>query len=175
MMSLTGGRFNYLEADELQVLELPYRNDRMSMLLILPAQGGLKALEAELSAGRVSAWRRDLSMEPVDIFLPRFTLNARYNLRDVLSEMGMPSAFEMEADFSGMDGKKDLYIQQAVHQGFVEVNEEGTEAAAATGVAMGLKSMPAPPAEFRADRPFLFLIQERGTGRVVFMGRVQKP
>ncbi len=177
MMALSGdnARFNYSEPPGLQMLELPYKNDRLSMLLLLPAQGGLKELERTISPEQLSAWKQGLYKERVDVYLPRFVLNARYSLPDTLSEIGMPSAFTLQADFSGMDGKKDLYIRQAVHQGFVEVNEEGTEAAAATGVSMDLKSMPMPVAQFRADRPFLFLIQERETGRIVFMGRVQKP
>jgi serpin B len=177
MMQLSGenARFNYAESPGLQILELPYRNDRLSMLLLLPAQGGLKELERTLSPEQLSAWKQGLYEESVDVYLPRFVLNAKYNLPGTLAEMGMPAAFTLQADFSGMDGKKDLYIRQAVHQGFVEVNEEGTEAAAATGVSMDLKSMPMPAARFRADRPFLFLIQERETGRIIFMGRVQKP
>lgn len=177
MMSLTGdsARFNYAETGGLQLLELPYKNSALAMLVVLPRQGGMKELEDSLSPDKVADWDKALYKERVNVFLPRFILNARYDLPVILSRMGMPTAFTLRADFSGMDGNKDLYIQQAVHQGFVEVNEEGTEAAAATGVAMALKSMPMPPSEFRADRPFLFLIRERGTGRVIFMGRVQNP
>ncbi len=177
MMELSGdsARFNYAEPPGLQVLELPYKNDRLSMLLLLPAQGGLKDLESALSPEQLTAWKQALYREKVEVSLPRFVLKERYSLPETLAEMGMPSAFTLQADFSGMDGKKDLYIRQAVHQGFVEVNEEGTEAAAATGVSMDLKSIPMPATQFRADRPFLFLIQERETGRIVFMGRVQKP
>jgi serpin B len=177
MMEFSGdsARFNYAEPSGLQILELPYKNDRLSMLIILPAQGGLKELETKLSPEQLSAWKQELYEERVDVRLPKFVLNAKYSLPETLAEMGMPSAFTLQADFSGMDGKKDLYIREVVHQGFVEVNEEGTEAAAATGVSMDLKSMPMPATQFRADRPFLFLIQERGTGRIVFMGRVQKP
>ena len=111
----------------------------------------------------------------MDVFLPKFILNAKYMLPDTLAKMGMPTAFTENADFSGMDGTKNLYIQRVVHQGFVEVNEEGTEAAAATGVALGLKSMPMAAPKFRADHPFIFLIQERETGKILFMGRVEKP
>jgi serpin B len=90
--------------------------------------------------------------------------------------MGMSDAFDAgKADFSGMDGTRNLFISAAVHKAFVEVNEQGTEAAAATGIAMGLTSLPAPPIEFRADHPFLFLIRERQTGSLLFLGRVTDP
>jgi len=177
MMERTGkkARFNYAETDDLQLLELPYKKGGLSMLVILPAQDGLKKLEEALSPEKLAAWKSELHSERVDVFLPKFILKARYSLPETLAEMGMPTAFTKAADFSGMDGTKDLYIQQVVHQGFVEVNEEGTEAAAATGVSMALKSMPMPATQFRADRPFLFLIQEQETGRILFLGRVQKP
>ena len=177
MMKRTGegAKFNYCQAGDLQLLELPYKSGGLSMLIILPAEGGLKELEREISPARLDSWKKDLYSRRVDVFLPRFSMTARYALPGILSEMGMPRAFTDKADFSGMDGTKNLYIQQVVHQGFVEVNEEGTEAAAASGVAMGLKSMPMPAPQFRANRPFIFLIQERGTGKIIFMGRVEKP
>ncbi len=178
MMKLSGegAKFNYCQAGGLQLLELPYKTGGLSMLVILPAEGGLKKLEKELSAAKLSLWEKELDNRRVDVFLPRFSLSAKYALPDTLAKMGMPEAFTDKADFSGMDGTKNLYIQQVVHQGFVEVNEEGTEAAAATGVAMGLKSMPmqAPP-QFRVNRPFLFLIRDSAAGKIVFMGRVEKP
>ncbi len=177
MMKRTGegAEFNYFQTMDIQVLELPYKNSGLSMLIILPAEGGLKKLEKELSPVKLDYWRKGLYNTRVDVFLPRFSLNDRYSLPGTLAKMGMPRAFTDQADFSGMDGSKNLYIQQVVHQGFVEVNEEGTEAAAATGVAMGLKSMPMPAPQFRANRPFIFLIQESATGKIVFMGRVEKP
>lgn len=177
MMKLAGegAKFNYAEDGETQVLELPYKNPGLSMLVLLPPAGGLKKLEESLSAEKLDSWRGMLSYDRVDVFLPRFTLAARYDLQAGLSALGMPAAFTPAADFSGMNGEKTLYIQRAVHQGFVEVNEEGTEAAAATGVSMGLKSMPQPPSRFLADHPFLFLIREKEGGRILFMGRVLKP
>ena len=171
-----GAEFNYCQAGDLQLLELPYKSGGLSMLVILPAEGGLKKLERELSPAKLDSWKKELYNRRVDVFLPRFSLNAKYTLEDTLAKMGMPRLFTDKADFSGMDGTKNLYIQHVVHQGFVEVNEEGTEAAAATGVAMGFTaSMPEQAPQFRADRPFLFLIQESGTGKIVFMGKVEKP
>jgi serpin B len=93
---------------------------------------------------------------------------------DTLKRMGMPTAFTMRADFSGMDGTKDLLIQDVIHQAFVEVNEEGTEAAAATAVVVGLKMVQRIPV-FRADHPFIFIIQQRDTGNILFLGRVTHP
>ena len=170
-----GVKFNYAQTADLQLLEMPYKDGKLSMLVLLPPLEGLKKLEKEISPAKLDAWKKDMSVRRVDVFLPKFILNAKYMLPDTLAKMGMPTAFTDKADFSGMDGKKDLYIQRVVHQGLVEVNEEGTEAAAATGVAMGLKSMSLPAPRFRADHPFMFLIQERETGKIIFMGRVEKP
>jgi len=113
----------------------------------------------------------------VRVHLPRFTMTSTFRLDDTLASMGMADAFmENRADFSGMDGRPGhLHIGAVVHKGFVEVNEEGTEAAAATAVGIRVTAMPAPPPEFRADRPFLFLIKENGTGSILFMGRMTDP
>ncbi|MGM0568287.1 MAG: serpin family protein [Elusimicrobiota bacterium] len=109
----------------------------------------------------------------------RFIFDSKYFLSQNLSEMGMPSAFTRPsqpggADFSGISGKKDLYISSVIHQAFVDVNEEGTEAAAATGVVMSIESAVSVPV-FRAGHPFIFLIQERESGNILFMGRVVNP
>ena len=109
------------------------------------------------------------------VWLPKFTYASSFQLNGALSALGMPTAFTEKADFSGMDGTKKLYIQKAIHKAFVEVNEEGTEAAAATGVAMGIKSMDFDFATFRADRPFLYFIEDTKSGTVLFMGRVDDP
>ena len=111
------------------------------------------------------------------VSLPKFTLETKYTLRQILAEMGMPTAFG-DADFSGMDGTRKLYIQEIIHQAYVEVNEEGTEAAAATAVVMwGKGAVPAesPVPVFRADHPFIFLIQDNTSGNILFMGRVENP
>jgi len=170
-----GAKFNYCQTGVLQLLELPYKSGGLSMLVLLPVEGGLKALESGLTPENLAVWKKGLSNRSVDVFLPRFSLNTRYSLPGTLAKMGMSAAFTDNADFSGMDGTQELYIQQVVHQGFVEVNEEGAEAAAATGVSMALKSMAMPVPQFRANRPFIFLIQETATGKILFMGRVEKP
>ncbi|HUS48181.1 MAG TPA: serpin family protein, partial [Phycisphaerae bacterium] len=124
----------------------------------------------------VSAWLEELRKRQVDVRLPRFQLKTRYYLQEPLSAMGMPDAFVPEkADFSGMDGTKSLFISKVIHQAFVDVNEEGTEAAAATAVVMRKTNGGAPPTIFRADHPFLFLIRHEKTGAILFMGRVANP
>ena len=172
------GRFNYLEGDTFQALELPYASDDLSMIVLLPrAADGLATLEESMTPNRLDTWLADLQSHRVDVALPRFKIEARFELRGVLPAMGMPDAFDRDrADFSGMTGGRDLYISAVIHKAFVEVNEEGTEAAAATGVVMALRAVrPEPVASFRADHPFSFLIRDRRTGSLLFMGRVANP
>ena len=169
--------FNYTENDELQVLELPYSGDDLSMLIFLPKDDDIKTFENSITVERLIEWKKDLREQRVDVFMPRFKFETKYFMAETLKEMGMPTAFSGSADFSGMTGKRDLFISAVIHQAFVEVNEEGTEAAAATAVVMELTSAaePAPIPTFRADHPFVFIIQEKGTGSILFIGRVSDP
>ncbi len=167
--------FKYTNRDGVQILELPYKGNKLSMVVLLPKQGELTRLENMMSAQQLQDWINALTMqEEVRVYLPRFKMTQQFSLGDVLKAMGMKDAFSRDADFSGMTGKKDLYISAVVHKAFVEVNEEGTEAAAATGVVMTLKSaMPARRIPvFRADRPFIFIIRDNVSGSILFMGRV---
>ena len=108
--------------------------------------------------------------------MPKFTFDTKYFMNETLAKMGMPTAFTYDADLSGMDGTQNLFIQKVIHQAFVDVNEEGTEAAAATGVSVGIKSaMPQQPTIFRADHPFIFAIQDKENGNILFLGRVSNP
>jgi serpin B len=167
------GRFAFAAADELDLLELPYAGERLSMVLLLPKKvDGLAALEQSLSKENLDQWLGQLRQQPVRVGLPRFTLGSRFDLTRTLAAMGMPDAFSGAADFSGMTGRQDLFIGLVVHEAKVEVNEEGTEAAAATAVKM---KRGAPPASFTADHPFLFLIRDKQTGTILFMGRVANP
>ncbi|MBU4342063.1 MAG: serpin family protein, partial [Candidatus Altiarchaeota archaeon] len=178
MMSLTGddARFNYAEDEDVQVLELPYDGEEVSMFVILPKENDLEDVEDSLSMKEINVWRNDLQEEEVQVFLPKFRLETKYFLPEALKELNMVDAFDSEvADFSGMDGTKDLFISNVIHQAFVEVNEEGTEAAAATAVVVGLASAMPRYKTFRADHPFIFIIQEKGTGNILFMGRVTDP
>jgi serpin B len=111
----------------------------------------------------------------VDVSLPRFELTFPFRLDDSLKTMGMMDAFSDNADFSGMDGSKELYIGAVLHKAFVIVSEQGTEAAAATAVTMQTKALAFQPIVFRADHPFVFLIRENSTGSILFLGRVVNP
>ena len=174
MMSMHEEEFNYYEDDKMQILEMPYDGEELSILVLLPKDNDLTELERTISADDLGAWRGALRQETLDVYIPKFTFETKYSLSDILANMGMPTAFSMGADFSGMNGKKELFIGIVVHQAFVEVNEEGTEAAAATGVDMTLSAMPMTKT-FRADHPFIFLIQERNSGNILFLGRVIDP
>jgi len=174
LMALTA-RVRYGEMESLQVLELPYVGNRLSMLVLLPKEiEGLGALEAILSAKNLQAWRRGLHKTKVYMIVPKFKMTCQFRLDDTLRSMGITDSFShLSADLSGMTGRRDLFIGAFVHKAFVEVNEEGTEAAAATGV--GLPRGGAVPPVFKADHPFLFIIQENQTGSILFMGRVADP
>jgi len=168
--------FLYLEEGDLQVVELPYAGNELSMLILLPRQvDGLAALEKSLKEEKLSAIESKLLRARVHVSLPRFKMTQSFQLTRSLQVLGMELPFTARADFSGMDGKKDLFISAAVHKAYVDVNEQGTEAAAASGVGMTVASSPPPPKEFRADHPFLFVIRHKGSDSLLFMGRVQNP
>jgi len=177
MMRLIGNdvKFNYAETDEIQILEMSYHGKDVSMLIILPKGNDLANIEKSITLEKLSEWKNMLNEQRVDIFIPKFKFETKYFMAKALSDMGMPTAFGSTADFSGMDGTRDLFIQNVIHQAFVEVNEEGTEAAAATGVVMGLTSVGPRIPIFRADHPFIFIIQEIETGNILFLGRVSDP
>ena len=177
MMRLTGdeAEFNYFEDEELQMLEMLYEGDDLSMIILLPKDDSLESLEESLTTQNLNEWRSQSREQRVNVYMPRFTFESKYILNENLKEMGMPTAFNpAAADFSGIADVEQLYIGLVIHQAFVDVNEEGTEAAAATGVGMDLTSMPMVK-EFRADHPFIFIIQERETGNILFLGRVMDP
>ncbi len=171
--------FNYLETDDMQALELPYQGERVSMIILLPKNDNISSLERSLSLEKLSDIRKGLQERLVEVYIPKFKFSTKYSLVDNLKGIGLTIPFASEADFSGIDGKKDLFISDVIHQAFVDVNEEGTEAAAATAVIFGATA--APPSRrieipvFRADHPFIFIIQERETGNILFMGRVSDP
>jgi len=168
----------FFAGDGIKIVELDYFGDGISMIILLPDTAeGIAALEARLNEALLSRWMGSLKKQMVSVHLPRFSMNwGAKNIVPDLRELGMRDAFVSKAaDFSGIDGSRDLLISSVFHKAFVEVNEEGTEAAAATGVMVGVTSMPAPPEVFRADHPFLFLIREKTTGTILFMGRLSKP
>ncbi|MHB8053360.1 MAG: serpin family protein [Methanoregula sp.] len=171
----------YAENGDLQMLSMPYEHTtgkELSMVVLLPKADNLTTTEASLSADTLSVLQQSATSRRVMVYFPKFTLKTKYSLPDTLGAMGMPTAFTGNADFSGMDGTKDLLISDVIHQAFVDVNEEGTEAAAATAVVMKLAAAPANPEPvpvFRADHPFIFLIQDDETGAILFIGRVVNP
>jgi len=178
MMSLTGEEteFNYAKTEELQILELPYDGEELSMLILLPKEDDLNPLEKSLDAEKLIEWKNMLRKQEIDVYMPKFTFETKYLLPETLKAMGMPTAFSMAADFSGMDGTRKLFISNVIHQAFVEVNEEGTEAAAATAVVMEITSVGSDPRNmFRADHPFIFIIQQKDSGNILFLGRVTNP
>jgi serpin B len=168
-------KFGYAERDGLQILELPYAGDDLSMILLLPRKkDGLSELEESLTVENLSEWTGKLWYGEVQVYLPRFSTAFPFRLDDTLMSMGMIDAFR-EADFSGMDETKVLKIGAVLHKAFIDVNEEGTEAAAATAVAMRMKGLPPPTPTFHADHPFVFLIREKSTESILFLGRVVDP
>lgn len=183
MMSLIPEKekFQYAETEKLQILDLPYEGNDLSMLILLPKTDDLREVEESLNPENLSAWKRLLNRETVSVYLPKFKFETSYFMAEDLISMGMPTAFTLgidfggEADFSGMTGKQGLNIDQVIHKAFVEVNEEGTEAAAATAVVTRFASLAAEPKIFTADHPFVFLIQDNETGNILFVGRVSDP
>jgi len=166
-------RFPYAEVDGHQVIELPYVGGKTSMVVMLPAAGGFRQFEAGLDADRLAGLLAELDDRRGRIEVPRFELGTEYSLPRRLRELGMELPFTEGADFGGMVEDTDVLIDDVVHEAFVAVDEEGAEAAAATGVSVEPVSEP-PPEQFEmtVDRPFLFAIRDRPTGSVLFLGRV---
>jgi serpin B len=169
--------FGYVAGDGYQAIELPYRNGDASMLIVLPDPGQFGAVEQQLGAKMMVDLVDGMTFVPVDLSLPKFTYESEFNLNAALIALGMPDAFDPgRADFSGMDGARDLYISDVLHKAFVAVDEKGTEAAAATAVIMELTSAPmGEPVTFTVDRPFIYMIRDQQTGTLLFLGRVVDP
>ena len=169
--------FLYAERDGVQLLVLPYVGQSLHMLVLLPKQGGLTELEGQLNAGYLESWTSKVGLCKVDVLLPRFSIVSSHSLVKPLQSLGMQDAFDAgRADFSGMSRRRPLFIQTAEQTCLVEVNEEGTVAAAATHTSFGCAATIEPEhVTFHADRPFLFLIRENNTGMVLFVGRVANP
>jgi serpin B len=181
MMHRTGG-YRYYDGGTFQALELPYSGNEISMVVLLPKQtDGLAALEHSFTKDAPRDWIQKL--EPVDkviLSLPRFTMTQQFELSSTLSAMGMSRAFSSAADFSGMTGEPDFAISAAIHKAFIDVDEQGTEAAAATAIVMYATAMrrefpEPPPIVFRADHPFLFILLDAKSGSMLFLGRVIDP
>lgn len=174
------GRFGYYETDDIQVLEMPYAGDvnhRFSMLILLPKKEGLGEAEEKLTPQFVEKLINSITPQKVDVTVPKFKFESEYRLGRTLQEMGIRNAFSDKADFSGIS-EEPLAISDVIHKAFISVAEKGTEAAAATAVTL---TAAAPPGEeqkykvFRADHPFIFMIINRESGMILFMGRLEDP
>ncbi len=166
----------YAQGDGYQAIELPYRGGNASMVILVPDAGNLSKFEAGLTGEQLQSIVDSMETRGLALTMPKFEYDAKASLADILAEMGMPDAMDPNrADFSGMDGTRDLYITDVFHKAYVAVDEEGTEAAAATAVIVGLESMPQMDVELTIDRPFVYLIRDTETGAVLFLGRVVDP
>jgi serpin B len=163
----------YGTADGWQAVELPYIGDGLAMMFIVPDD--LAAIEASLDDDVFGEIVAALQPGTVELSMPRFSIETETTLKPLLSELGMPTAFTDRADFSPMTREVALAISEVVHQANIDVDESGTEAAAATAVIMRATSAPAVDLTLSIDRPFLFALRDTGTGAVLFLGRVTDP
>ncbi|MFW3145558.1 MAG: serpin family protein [Thermoplasmatota archaeon] len=162
----------YYEDDDLQALELPYKGDELSMILVLPRDGDMDGLISDLDAEKFQNIRSGLQDMEGTVWLPKFKLETKYELVPTMKELGMNAPFG-DADFSGISDQGAPYISNIIHQTFIEVDEKGTEAAAATAVVM--RELSAEGFYFNANQPFLFMIQQKGTGNILFTGIIRDP
>jgi len=165
----------YTEGDGYQVVELPYDTGELSMVIILPEEGNFEAFESSLDAGLVDEIIGDIENTSVILTMPKFEFKSEFSLKDALEAMGMPIAFSMAADFSGMTDEDSLFIRDVVHKAFVSVDEEGTEAAAASAVYVVVAGISPEQPEITVDHPFIFLIRGIQTNTILFIGRVVNP
>jgi serpin B len=179
LMNLTDD-FNYAENESFQIIELPYIGRALSMVIMLPRQiDGCGQLENQLTPELLSSSLARMQRQKVEVYLPRFKLESSIDLKDTLAQMDMPDAFVPQANFSGMDGTATLFVSGIFHKAWGEINEEGTEAAAATAMTVAAKyeegPRPPPPPVFRADHPFVFVIRDIRSGSLLFAGRLADP
>ncbi len=161
----------YLDDGYYQAVELPYVGEELSMVILLPELEKFEQFEQALDADRLGEILKELWRSEVQLTMPKFSFTSGFDLKDTLSKLGMPAAFFPGADFSGMAGRHDLWIDDVYHKAFIKVDEQGTEAAAATGTSM----VAAAPIPVWVDHPFILLIRDRETGAILFLGRVLDP
>ena len=166
--------YRYWKGTGFQVFEMPYVGRELAMGILVPDAGKFRDVERSLDARQVNRIVGNLESQYLDLTMPKFDFESEFALREILSKMGMRKAFE-NADFSGMDGSRDLQLSEALHKAFVAVDERGTEAAAATSVFADVISNPMYPLELTVDRPFIFWIRDIPTGTLLFLGRVLNP
>jgi serpin B len=162
----------YMRGDQFVVVELPYDGMELAMLVLLPDAGAFEIVQAQVDIELLRAIWSDIRYRQVSLAMPRFEFDADLSLAETLADLGMPTAFGAQADFSGMTGQRDLFISDVIHKAFVSVDEAGTEAAAATAVIMKRLGLSEPPVEVVIDRPFILMIRDLQTNTLLFMGRV---
>ena len=174
--------FGYAEGEDYQAVELPYDGNELSMVILLPESGEFSTFENSLDSMKLQEILENLQYALVNgkrtevaLTMPKFEFESSFDLKNTLSDMGMQVAFSENADFSGMNGSRDLFITDVVHKAFVSVDEAGTEAAAATAVIVASTSIPMEPIKVNIDRPFIFMIRDIETGALLFAGRVLDP
>ncbi|MBA2662089.1 MAG: serpin family protein [Bradymonadaceae bacterium] len=167
--------FRYGQLDGHEVIELPYVGNEVTMIVVMPEDGSFESFEAELDGAKYAELLGTLGHEHGTLRFPKFSFESDFMLKDPLKKLGMELAFSENADFSGIDGTRGLSIGAVIHKSFVAVDEEGTEAAAATAVVIGTTSAPSETFSMTVDRPFLFFIQDKPTGALLFVGRVVDP
>ena len=175
MMGVKISTVGHMQNDLVQIIELPYKGNRLSMLVLLPSERHkIAELEGNLTASNLDRWKSQMSHTMAKVHLPKFTAETEYDLKTMLMKMGMSLSFDdQNANFSGISDKHGIYIDAALHKAAIEVNELGTEAAAATAITASLQS--GVPVTFRADHPFVYVIVDNHTGQILFMGRVVNP
>ena len=169
--------FSYYENKHIQVVQLPYKGDDLSMLVVLPKLNhklAMQQLAKSLNATKIKQWSAGLVRQEVDLQLPKFKLDARYQMKTLLADMGMPKAFNNGAEFNLYADGTPIKLDEVYHQAVVTVDEKGTEAAAAAG-AVGMYVGMSYPVEFKADHPFMFVIKDNKTDAILFLGQVNKP
>ena len=171
------GKFRYAQIGDVQMLELPYLGKYLSMLILLPTElNNLPELEKSLTAEQLKQWTDQIKKQEMDVYLPQFKLETNYDLIPYLESMGIKDAFNQnKADFSGIiDEPNSIWLSSVIHHACIQVDEEGTKSAAGTG--MGFFGGPlVKPIVFRADHPFVFLIRDKRTDSILFLGRVMEP
>lgn len=173
-------RFRLLENEKVFMLELPYQDEQFSLLLLLPKEKkGLGQLEKELNTKNLSEWCDGFSIANVDVRLPRFTTTFESKLNESLQSLGIKTAFSREADFSGVNGHRDLFLSKVVQKTFLKIDETGTQASSSSGAVLSLKSMSLDVKSFFANRPFLYILRQTDDpntlGTVWFIGRFARP
>jgi len=177
MMSGSLSGVPYMQGDGYQAVELPYQGESAAMDIIVPDAGTFSEFESTLDTQKLNEILGSMQpAEGLELGLPKFNFTTDFDLKERLVAMGMPDAFDPDrADFSGMTGEKDLYINTVLHKAFVAVDEKGTEAAAATAVILDTRSATRPDVSLTIDRPFLFIIRDLPSGQILFIGRVLNP